>query len=301
MPPYNRLYKYPRFRVSGSKIIMPYFRKRTYATYNAGRLGASNGTRAFKRRRFTRNKRIKRSGGRRTTDYTSLNLRGHAVGFRGRKTSRRAYKRHIWNSTVFKTHYRSILTLSTESDHVTPSSFVTGTLVFHNMYRTIGAEPFWTAAGGAQEIDQGDGVPEFGDEIILRGGKFTYTISNRSTNDIKVKLWRFTTGNNPDLTLIPGDLAPQDKAWDPSVIPDFYTQVGKPFMAREVVIEGGNSYTFVTRFKSQKIDQNAYENNSRSPYIMALVSNVGNSVANDFEVNRSYNLSFSGDVSALAP
>jgi len=201
---------------------------------------------------------------------------------------------------MFKTHYRSILTL-TDADESTPASFNTGMIKFYNMYRTIGAEPFWTTAGGAQEIDQGDGVPEFGDEIILRGGLFRITVHNNSTNDIKIKIWRFTTGNNPDLTLIPSDLAPQDQMWDPSIIPDFYTQVGRPFMSREVVIEGGNNYSFATRFKTQKIDQNAYENNSRAPYIMLMMANQGDDSANSVVVTRGYNLSFTGDVSALAP
>jgi len=182
-------------------------------------------------------------------------------------------------------------------------SVTTGTVKFYNMYRTIGAEPFWTVAGGAQELDLGDGVPEFGDEIILRGGKFELTIHNTSSDqDVKVKLWRFTTGNNPDLTLIPGDLAPQDKQWDPSVVPDFYTQVGRPFMSREVTINALDNYTFVTRFQSQKMDQNAYENDSRSPFIMLLISRNDQPASDvDVRVTRGYNLSFSGDVSALAP
>jgi len=161
--------------------------------------------------------------------------------------------------------------------------------------------PFWTAVGGAQGLDNGDGVPEFGDEIVLRGGLFRINIHNSSTNDMKVKIWRITTGNNPDITAVPNDLTPLDQMWDPSVVPDFYTQFGKPFQAREVVIEGGNSYTYVTRFKSQKIDQNAYENLSRSPYVIIMLANQGSIDENEFSITRGYNLSFSGDVSALAP
>jgi len=279
---------------------MPSFRKRTFATFtNGGRFGASNGTRMFKKRRFTRRRRINRTGGRKTTDYTSLNTRGHAVGFRGRKVSRRAYKRHIWNSTVFKAHYRSILTLST--GFATPAGTNTSFVQFFNMYETsgTGASPFWTVAGGAQEIDLGDGVPTFGDEIILRGGKFELTVTNQATStqdDIKVKIYRMTTGNNPDFTTyFPGPLTPVDQAWDPSVVPDFYTQIGKPYLAREVLLKEGESYTFVTRFKSQKIDQDAYINQSRSPFILVQYGNVGNSSAHSLEIKRSYNLSFSGD------
>jgi len=279
---------------------MPMFRKRTFASVGGSRFGASNGTRAFKKRRFTRNSRFrKRTGGSRTTGYTSLNIRDHTVGFRGRKTSRRAYKRHIWNSTKFKTHYRSILTASEVV--ATPANPTQGVPVYYNMYNFGPAlSPFWTVAGGAQEIDLGDGVPEFGDEIVLRGGKFEITFQNTGNEDIKIKLYRITTGNNPDLTLIPSGLGVFDKQWDPSVVPDFYTQFGKPFMSKEVVIEQGNSYTFVTRFKSQKIDQNAYDNSSRSPFVMMLISgNVG--VGGTVLINRGYSLAFSGDVSALAP
>jgi len=284
-------------------MIMPMFRKRTFASFtNSGsRLGASNGTRAFKRRRFSTRKRTTRRGGRRTSDYTGFNTRGTSVGFRGRKTSRRAYKRHIWNSTIFKAHYRSILTV-TEDSPTTPASPNTGQIFFYNMYNFgPGQSPFWTTAGGAQELDNGDGVPEFGDEIILRGGLFRLNIRNGSIGDIRIRIWRFTTGNNPDLTLIPSDLAPQDQMWDPSVIPDFYTQVGKPFMSREVILEEGKSYTFTTRFKSQKIDQNAYENNSRSPFVMIMASNIGTAGAQPYSITRGYNVSYSGDVSALAP
>jgi len=222
------------------------------------------------------------------------------VGFRGRKTSRRAYKRHIWNSTLFKAHYRSILTIN-EIDG-TFASPTTSKLKIYNMYNFgPSLNPFWTVAGGAQELDNGDGVPEFGDEIVLRGGLFRINIHNASTNDMKVKIWRITTGNNPDLTAVPNDLTPLDQMWDPSVVPDFYTQFGRPFMSREVVIEGGNSYTFVTRFKSQKIDQNAYENNARTPYIMLQLANQGSIDENEFSITRGYNLSYSADVSALAP
>lgn len=276
---------------------MPTFRKRTFATFssNGSRFGASNGTRAFKRRRFsTRRRRIKRSGGRRTTDYTSLNTRGHAVGFRGRKTSRAAYKRHIWNSTIFKAHYRSMRTIA--SGFTTPATTTESRVVFFNMYdhTGTGGSPFWEAPN-AREIDLGEGVPTF-EDVILRGGKFELVIQNQSTNDIKLKIYRITTGNNPDFTLLPGPLTDVDQQWDPSMEPDFYSNIGKPFMAREVTIEGGNSYTFVTRFKSQKIDEVAYTAQARSPYIAVMFGNVGTSVNNALEIKRGYNLSFSADI-----
>ncbi|AXF52029.1 MAG: putative capsid protein [Cressdnaviricota sp.] len=264
---------------------MPAFRKRTYVTAFRPSAGMRKRSRFTRKRRFT-----KRTGGKRTTDFTSLNTRGHAIGFRGKKTSRRTFNKHIWNSTIFKPHYRSVLTQDLNLS--TPATLTDGTIQLFNMYQ-FGGVGFGTAAGGAREIDLGAGVPTFEESsFILRGGKYELTIANLSTSDLKMKLWRITTGNNPDLSVVP---ASEDWGWDPSVTPDFFNQVGKPWMSREVIINGNDQYTFSTRFKTQKIDGEAYINNARSPYLCILVSSQdGGGVAN-FKAIQSYNLSFSAD------
>jgi len=159
------------------------------------------------------------------------------------------------------------------------------------MYQ-FGGVGFGTAAGGAREIDAGAGVPNFEESsFILRGGRYEISIVNQSTTDIRLKLYRITTGNNPDFSIVP---ATEDAMWDPSVTPDFYNQIGKPFMSREVLINGNDIYTFSTRFKTQKIDGEAYINQARSPYLCILVSSVDGSDS-PFKVLQSYNLSFSAD------
>jgi len=261
---------------------MPGFRKRTYATAFRPQGRMRKRTR-FARRKFTR------KGGRKTVDFTSLNTRGHAVGFRGKKTSRRTFNKHIWNSTIFKPHYRSVLTQSIA--FATPASTNDGTIQFFNMYQ-FGGVGFATVAGGAREIDAGAGVPTFEESsFVLRGGRYEMVIANTSGQDIKAKIFRITTGNNPDFSIVG---ATEDSAWDPSVTPDFFNQIGKPFMTREVLINAGDQYVFSTRFKTQKIDGEAYANNARSPYICILVSNHTTGSAN-FIVTQSYNLSFTGD------
>lgn len=242
-----------------------------------------------KRTRFAKRK-FTRKGGRKTVDFTSLNTRGHSVGFRGKKTSRRTYNKHIWNSTIFKPHYRSVLT--EDLNLSTPATGTDGTIQFFNMYQ-FAAGGFGTAAGGAREIDIGAGVPLFEpSSFVLRGGRYEITIANLDSSDIRVKLWRITTGNSPDFSIVG---ATEDAAWDPSVTPDFFIKVGKPFMSREVIIQGNDQYTFSTRFKTQKIDGEAYLDNARSPYICILVSNYTGSGATNFKVTQSYNLSFSAD------
>jgi len=241
-----------------------------------------------KRARFAKRK-FTRKGGRKTIDFTSLNTRGHAVGFRGKKTSRRTFNKHIWNSTTFKPHYRSVLTESLA--FTTPASSNDGTIQFFNMYKFSGTG-FGTAAGGAREIDVGAGVPTFEESsFVLRGGRYEMCISNTSGQDIKVKLFRITTGNRPDFSIVG---ATEDSAWDPSVTGDFYNQIGKPWMTREVIINQGDQYVFSTRFKTQKIDGQAYIDDARSPYICILVSCHTTGSAN-FIITQSYNLSFSAD------
>lgn len=242
-----------------------------------------------KRTRFTRKRRFTRKGGKRTLDYTTQNTTGHAVGFRGKKTSRRVFNKHIWNSTIFKPHYRSVLTEPVILN--VPASQSSGVLQFFNMYQFSGVG-FATVAGGAREIDAGAGVPTFEESsFVLRGGRYTLTIINQGSSDIKLKLWRITTGNNPDFSIVGST---EEAAWDPSVTPDFYNQIGKPFMSREVIINGLDSYTFSTRFKTQKIDGEAYINNARSPYICILISSIDGSVSQATAI-QSYNLSFTGD------
>lgn len=251
-----------------------------------------------KRPRFTRKRKFTRRP-RRTTDYTSLATRGTSIGFRGRKTTRRAYKRHIWNSTIFKTHWRSIQTLA--SGFTTPASDATAFVSVFNMYRETNA--FYVTAGGALPTDTGGAVPQFVGDVILRGGKYEMTIHNSSDNDVKITLYRMMTVNEPDFGTAndwPADgLTAVPQAWDPTTVPNVNTQVGKTWMAREVTLEGGNSYTFVTRFKMQKIDKDVYAADSKAPYMIVKYGNVGTATANSIVIKRSYNLSFSGDADVV--
>jgi len=242
----------------------------------------------FKRRR-TNNRRRFRKGGRRVADFTSLNTRGTTVGFRSKKVSRKTYNRHLWNSTLFATHYRSVRSIA--GDVVMQTNDVVATIFGLNMYK-FDANPFWTVTGGAVSVDTGIAVPAFIGDIILRGGIYTVTFANTSTNDIKLNIWMSTTVPDPVVTVVP---ASSTIAWDPSVSPDFNSQVAKTWMSKSVLIEGGNSYSITNRFKLQKIDQTTYIVEGRTPIIWVSAFNIGNSAANILRVVRSHNLSFSAD------
>jgi len=249
-------------------------RKRSYGRPYASKKRKTN----FKRRRPAK-----------STDFTSLNTRGTNVGFRSRKTSRKTFRKHLWNSTLFSTHWRSVFGYT--QGFSTPASYTTGTLVGTNMYKPT-AGPFYTAAGGTLPPDITIPIPFFVGNIIVRGGVYDWTFHNDSTTDMKVKIFMLKTTKSPDFTFEP--VAPYS-SWDPSATPDFHDQIGATWMTKEVLIEGGNAYTYKGRFPIQKIDQATYLLSGSSPVIYSLTSNVGTTAASAYRITAGYNLSFSAD------
>lgn len=234
-------------------------------------------------------RKFRGSRARKTLDYTSLNQTGHNVYFRGKKTPKSVFRRHLWDSTLFKQHYRSVISVS--STISTPATYTTGTLQGINMYQTPGGA-FWQVGGGALPPDVGGAVPTFTGDIILRGGRFELNIHNPNLTDVRIKLMQLTTVATPDFTLEP---VTPPFTWDTSAQQDFNQRLGKPFIIREVTIEGGQSYTYTTRFKMQKIDQGVYAQQGRSPVLYLLASNIGSTVAASIRVTTGFNLSFSGE------
>jgi len=241
----------------------------------------------FKKSRRTYKRKSMRA--KKTADFTSLATRATNTGFRGRKVTRRAFKKHLWDSTLFKPHYRSLITTSSTS--TTPLNDVQCNIFGLNMYRHT-VDPFWTALGGAIPIDVGVPIPTFTGNIILRGGVYSVTVVNQSTNDLRVNLFMTTSVARPNTALVPANFG---SSWDPSCTAGFSAQMAKVYMTKSVIIEGGNSWNFSRRFNIQKIDLDTYANEGLTPFVFLSVTNVGSIVANAFRIVRSYNLSFSGD------
>jgi len=191
-------------------------------------------------------------------------------------------------------HYRSISSVSFNIP--TPASQVTCTTFALNLHAPVGVgvgQQFWTVGGGAVATDIGVPVPLFRGDITLRGGVSENIFYNKSTtSDVRIKLWLLTTVTLPNFSFFP---AAPSLAWDPTSSADFITNVGRPFMTREIMLEQGNSYTFKTRFKLRKIDQESYSTGGRSLFMFMIIHNVGSSVATSVDLVSSQNLSFSGD------
>lgn len=247
---------------------------------------------AFKKRKSYRKKRMFKRGGGKTIGYTSLNTRDHRFGFRSKKTSRRAYRKHLWDSTLFSSHYRSIASASTSV--ATLTSPITGTTFGLNLSAPIGtANPFWTTSGGLIPLDNSVAAPLFQGDITLRGGVWEVIFYNTSTtNDVRIKVWNVFTMNRPNLAFFPAN---PSIAWDPSASAEFNEFIGKPFNGREVVIEQGNSYTIKGRMKIQKIDERVYGDLGKCLFLFGLVHTVGAATACTVNINYSLNCSFSAD------
>ncbi|ANC51558.1 putative capsid protein [Llama faeces associated circular DNA virus-1] len=264
---------------------MAFKRKRVYAPR----------ANAFKKRKSAmRRKRRNSKGGPRVVGYTSLNQKDHTFGFRARKTSRRAFKKHLWDSTLYANHWRSFS--SSQQNVTTPAGTLDTALFAINLTSPIGnTSPFWTAAGGLVPTDIGVTPPKFVGDITLRGGVWECIIYNQSTTqDIRFKSWLVRTVDTPNFTPFP---ATSPISWEPSIAADFVQYIGKPFQSREVVIESGNSYTLKGRYRVEKIDQKVQAVAGRQLFLFGLIHNVGSAgaVAQTMNIVTSQNLSFAAD------
>jgi len=259
---------------------------------------------AFKRKRVfapRRNASKKRKGGfkrrarrgLRMSDQTSLNTKGTSNGFRGRKTSRSTYLKHLWNSTLFATHWRTAI--STSDSVITPATTTTGTFKAIQLMKGPALVPFYTAAGGLVPDDFGVGLPTFKGDIILRGGRWNFMIHNTSAAavDVRIRTWLVWTVDEPNFSYEPTGTLPL--LWEPSLQPDWNEKIGKVISSREVLLESGNNWSLSGKFKLQKIDQERYAGSGKVLLLVMEVMNIGIATAHGLSYTSSYNMSFSGD------
>jgi len=198
-----------------------------------------------------------------------------------------------------KAHYRSI-----GSDSVARTTPANTTQCNVDWIRAdeINGSAFWTVAGGCQAIDQGVPVPTFQDDIILRGGKYTLTIANNidvlsATNGdtLTVRVWLILCNEDG----LPDDLvdAALSREWDPTLYPDFRKLLGSVKLYRTIKIAPQDSFKVEYRDRVRKIDKNDYLEQHRVFFWLWSVCNDGYAVASNYRATKSFNLSFSADVS----
>lgn len=166
----------------------------------------------------------------------------------------------------------------------------------------IGLTPgFWQTSNGLVLNDGDDLLSNFGgNDLFLRGGITTLTITNPSeaARSIKVRTWRARTTPNSSLANTTSFITSQD--WDPSLV-NAATPDSDPWKLYkfwdnvDVILKPGDTYERRDFLKARKIDQsvhNAFQN--RDFWIVALQNMTSNSVIQPVIII-SHNLSFTGD------
>lgn len=261
--------------------LMVFGRKRYYA----GRRGSA-GRRP--RKRFRSRSRFSR---RRGTSYSSRSGAGvSAPLFRSRKMSKRSWKSALYRSTMFKSHYRSLL--------ATANSLTTATLATtSNVYLFPAINgAFWTNTGGLLPLDSGATTdPVFTGDAVIRGGLVRIVFTNPpgdvdpgpinlSLYLVKARKGSTTSWTNPTAVTT---------GWDPTVIPEFREDIGTVVFTTRKVILQGDTFAVQRRLPVQKVDQNDFAQNELYNWMVVCWNQVADTCS--FNATTTHNLAFSAD------
>jgi len=259
----------------------------------------SNGRRT---RRKYRHRKGRRSNGFSTTGYWG---KPFSTPFKTRKGSARAFRKHLWRSTEYKSHYRSREETSgilAAPASVEESSIVVQRALFQSNARG-GGSPFFTTAGGAIAVDGPLTVPEFLGDIVLRGGIARCSVFNtHDTIAMRVRVFAVWTGNYPE-DKYPSSFTDRLE-WDPSLVAEA-DRFGKVLFSREAIVQPNSPMLVTYRFRPQKIDTGKFlgvdgiTSDTPSAHTLFWFIKVSRFATGEGDMNAvwvtSYNVSFSGD------
>lgn len=224
------------------------------------------------------------------TSNSSRSLSGQSVTFRTKRISRRRYRNHLWNSTLFKDHYRTLQSFT--GTYSTPASQSVGSTALHYPL-LISGNGFWLAAGGAQRIDTTIALPTNFREIIIRGGIYTMKWYNPASFPVNLDIWEIAL--NKVVTNLANIPNTPNIGWDPSMVPDFANDVGKVTKKTNFILQPGQSFSITRRVRVRKIDIEGWLLGFQQPAILTHGTTLGSSTAQVINFVHSYNLSFSAD------
>ena len=231
---------------------MAFKRKRVYGGGNSWGSKRARTIRKFK-------PRFRRRG--KTSSITARTLSGTNTAYRSRRIGGRRYRSMLWNSTLMRSHFRSVFDVATTLD--TPIGETTANYTRVTAFPSVAP---WLIGGGLQIIDFGSPAPTFSSDIIVRGGMIRCVMTNESNTDaMRVKAYLVWANNDPNLTTIPGS-GTVSTMWDPSLIPDF-KEFGKIITSREaLLLPGSNPLEIYHRLRIQKIDQDVFVDRGGSQF-----------------------------------
>ncbi|AXL65934.1 putative capsid protein [Giant house spider associated circular virus 2] len=262
-------------------------RKRVYA------MPVSKSNRPFKKRRISRRKR---RGSRKSVNFTSQSGRGTGLGFSRKRTSLRKFKRLLWDSSTAQTHYRSNFAFTTAINTTAVASTMSVTVIASRRFNN---QNFWTTAGGAINPDGGT-IPTFvtNGDFTIRGGMYGLRLCNApdaadtDKDAIQCIVYLVKSTKNWNSTNLPASVP---VGFDPSLVQDFQTNIGKIVYKKEFLLEDTNVAVIEKRMGLSKIDISEYQN-SQSEFVWIILTGiVSGTTIKGVTVVPYYNLSFVGD------
>lgn len=265
------------------------FRKRTYA-------------RAFKPKRSSRKRgrfQRRRGIGSKVTSYGNRNDFSANTAFKSRKISRKSWNHKLWDSTLQKAHYR---VAATWVDSITAPA--NRTQAQHTIFQAMSnGNAFWTAAGGALDIDGGT-IPLFLDDLVIRGGTLSVTLTYVDDtitlgDHCKLRIALIKGAQNINFGTFNGT---RDANWDTTMFPEFTSTIGSVVFSREFDLQNnGTSMTFKRRIGIRKIDQGQWVTlGGARHYWYISATNPVNSASVPITLTFGMNMSFSGDIIGTA-
>lgn len=255
---------------------MAFSRKRTFA-------GASRTWGAKRRRTAGKFRRPKFRRRRNAGNASSSGARTVSTGYRGRKMRPRAWRRALFNSTNFKSHFRSLY--SNAFNLTTPASLITASCGYQPMI----SDEFWIQANGARPPVAAGATPFANlDDLVIRGGSSRIGFANSTTNSlVRVRLWKLRLTHDGSIPIG----TPNTIGWDPTLDPDwqkFYTVLeGKQFILAPLEAIEHSHF-----FGCMKIDADIWDNGDRRFYWAWSGENMTSAAAVAVNVTISHNVSF---------
>lgn len=214
---------------------------------------------------------------------TTNGLRGGGLGFKSRKTSRRAWKKQLWNGTLHSDHYRSTLT--------TRLTIGTPLLRINAIWQTFRMYPsnFYSTAGGAYPPITG--TSDFTRSVTIRGGKCTLRGFNASADACLVRVFMLRT-------ILGGTLPPTQTNvtnWDPTMDAGFRKDF-KIYKQWSFAVDSNESFSIEHRLGVSEYDTIIGPNQYVWNWGLQL-SNLKNDASVLFDFYIGHNISYSGDLS----
>lgn len=231
--------------------------------------------------RAVSNNRVNRSSGR------GLYSKGRSMAnsaYRMKKGSRRSFKKHLYESTKYAMHHRSVYSYAAGTIS-TPISNDEKQVVYRNFLPAN----FWLAAGGY------NGTSTFSNgDLTIRGGIVRLALFNSSDVSLRVEVTKlFVKTATTDLTVVNGA---QNSMWDLTLLNDyekFCVMNGR----KTILISPNERVQLMWKLPIQKIDQSTFLTGYRNhAFLMAVHAPV--SAIKTLEYTYGHNLSFVGDAIA---